>query len=404
MVRVFLSFVAMLAYAWSALADGVADADAGIARLEAHDPRAAVDLFTRAIQSRQLSDETLALTYHRRGMAFYMQGEAGRAILDYTLALWHEDLPKEFRPRTLNNRGLAFESLNQYESAIRDYNLSIRLNPNYAEAYANRGNLRRRFNQHAEAVQDYDMALQSDHPRKQFVLMWQGLAMEGLGKRREAAESFRQALQIDADLQDARVHLARVQETRLLSNAVTRKKLPSGTGGPFVSPDEAGAASRSQTGAVGAWAPPTPSDVKTGPATPRATGDVGTIDGGLRLGTPSSVDTPEPQRKATRPASEMAAPPVSGRERGTGGLAGNAYGLQLGSFASASLANSGWDRLGSSARGLLDGLDRDVQRVDLPGRGAAYRLVAGGLPDKASAAKLCRALRDAGSACVVVKR
>jgi tetratricopeptide (TPR) repeat protein len=157
MVRAFAILFLFFITAADGFADGAADADAGVARLEAQDPRTAIELFTRAIQSKQLSQEKLALTYHRRGMAFYMQGEAGRAILDYTIALWHDDLPREFRHRTLNNRGLAFEVLNKHDAALKDYGLSIRLNPNYAEAYANRGNLRRRFNQNAEAVADFDM-------------------------------------------------------------------------------------------------------------------------------------------------------------------------------------------------------------------------------------------------------
>ena len=74
-----------------AWAGGVADADAGVARLSAGDASAAVELFTRAIQSKELSPEALALTYHHRGMAFHKQGQAGRAILDYTTALWNED-------------------------------------------------------------------------------------------------------------------------------------------------------------------------------------------------------------------------------------------------------------------------------------------------------------------------
>ena len=161
MLRASLALVAIILLNFPAFASGTADADAGIARLGANDARAAIDLFTRAIQSKDLTQENLALTYHRRGMAFYMDGEAGRAILDYTIALWHEDLPKEFRPRTLNNRGLAFEAIYDYETAIRDYGLSIRLSPNYAEPYANRGNLHRKFNRHAEAISDYDMALRS---------------------------------------------------------------------------------------------------------------------------------------------------------------------------------------------------------------------------------------------------
>jgi len=37
-------------------------------------------------------------------------------------------------------------------------------------------------------------------------------------------------------------------------------------------------------------------------------------------------------------------------------------------------------------------------------KGQVYRLYAGTLPDKQSALKLCRTLRDKGAACIVIKR
>src|SRR5262245_29398836 len=114
MVRCALVLVAFLASCVPALAGGAADADAGIARLKAGEAATAIELFTRAIQSKELSSDALALTYHHRGMAFHREGQAGRAILDYTTALWNDDLPKEFRPRTLNNRGISFELINDF--------------------------------------------------------------------------------------------------------------------------------------------------------------------------------------------------------------------------------------------------------------------------------------------------
>jgi hypothetical protein len=53
---------------------------------------------------------------------------------------------------------------------------------------------------------------------------------------------------------------------------------------------------------------------------------------------------------------------------------------------------------------LLDGLQHSVESVNVPDKGQVYRLYAGTLPDKQSALKLCRTLRDKGSACIVIKR
>jgi len=40
---------------------------------------------------------------------------------------------------TYYNRGVAYDKLGQYQRAIEDYNQAFRLNPDYAKAYNNRG-------------------------------------------------------------------------------------------------------------------------------------------------------------------------------------------------------------------------------------------------------------------------
>jgi len=388
MVRAFAMLILIFVTAANALADGAADADAGSARLEAKDPHTAIDLFTRAIQSKQLSQEKLALTYHRRGMAFYMQGEAGRAILDYTIALWHDDLPREFRYRTLNNRGLAFEVLNKQEAALKDYGLSIRLNPNYAEAYANRGNLRRKFNQNAEAVQDYDMALRSGHSRPQYVFLWQGLALEALGKRREAADALRRALQIDGNFGEARTQLARLDENRALSGLVGRKALLNGKGGPLIVPGQTGFGPGEYAGAP--WTPSVPKtpSIMQSPGTGNETAGPGV---GLRGGLVESAAV----RSAAAVPAASASPEPSSRPQ---------YYLQLGSYETQLKAEAGWAKITDAARGAVDGLSREVVRVELVGRGTVYRLLGAALVEKSEAQRRCQALQDRDMACVVVRR
>lgn len=416
MVRALISIFLFLLIIAPVRADGAADADAGSARLEANDPQTAIQLFTRAIQSKQLSQESLALTYHKRGMAFYKQGEAGRAILDYTIALWHEDLPKEFRPRTLNNRGLAFEALNHRETALRDYGLSIRLNPNYAEPYANRGNLRRKSNLNAEALMDYDMALRNGHSHPQFVFVWQGMSLEALGKPREAADSFRRALEIDPSLEDARVRLAKLEDSRVLTNAVARKRLPRGTGGPLLVSGQPGLKSQAPMGTdvpeTAPWTPPaakSPSIVRVpeagAPAEMGLRPAIADAPGSRATGRPSSAPA-APELVEPSPVSPVVQPPVTDPKPDPSGEGGSdaEYVLQLGSFASERLAAAAWNRASSAARQLLDGLMHSVARVEIPQRGTMYRLYAGSLPDKDAALKLCRTLREKGSACIVVRR
>jgi len=54
-----------------------------------------------------------------------------------------------------NNRGNAYADLQQYELAIEDYNEAIRLKPDYAHAYYNRGLAYHDLDQHQRAIDDF---------------------------------------------------------------------------------------------------------------------------------------------------------------------------------------------------------------------------------------------------------
>jgi tetratricopeptide (TPR) repeat protein len=58
-----------------------------------------------------------------------------------------------------NNRGEALQEKGDLKSALRDFNEAIRLKSDYAEAYSNRGLVRRNNNEIDEAISDYDEAI-----------------------------------------------------------------------------------------------------------------------------------------------------------------------------------------------------------------------------------------------------
>jgi tetratricopeptide (TPR) repeat protein len=355
-------------------------------------------------------------------MAFHKEGQAGRAILDYTTALWNENLPREFRPRTLNNRGLAFESINDFASAMRDYNLALRMNDRYAEAYCSRANLHRRFSRHELAIADYDMALRNDHPHPKYVFVWQGLALEGAGKRREAMDAFRRALSIDPEFTLARSHLERLEASQSLDSMLKRRKGGKSPSAPVVLTVVPGAqaatvSTEAQLNAA-PWTPPepkAPSIVKEPPPLPRENGLTlrpAVADppaaGGLPVAAKEVREVPEPP--AIKPASQKPAPAVAPEPaapkapaNGEGG-SDVGFALQLGSYNSQSLAESGWASVLKVAGDLLEGLSHAIEPAALPDRGTVYRLFAEALPDREAALGLCRTLRDKGVPCIVVRR
>ena len=61
-----------------------------------------------------------------------------------------------------NNRGVSYYDLENYKDAIADYNKVIQLNPNYATAYNNRGLIYEDIGDYKQALADYSRAIQLD--------------------------------------------------------------------------------------------------------------------------------------------------------------------------------------------------------------------------------------------------
>lgn len=58
-----------------------------------------------------------------------------------------------------NNRGIAYFDLGQYERAIEDYSESIRIKPDEGSAYHNRGNAYHKLGQYERALEDFNEAI-----------------------------------------------------------------------------------------------------------------------------------------------------------------------------------------------------------------------------------------------------
>ena len=67
------------------------------------------------------------------------------------------------------NRGWDYDELGEYEKAIEDYSQVIRLDPNATDAYNNRGNIYYSLGEYEKALQDYDEAIRLDPDNEMFL-------------------------------------------------------------------------------------------------------------------------------------------------------------------------------------------------------------------------------------------
>ena len=126
------------------------------------------------------------------------------------------------------NRGKARASLDQDPSAIADYDAAIQLNPNFAEAYFHRGCLKdylvqwdphksmtdARFKERRSAIADFDEAirLDLDFPELLHAYYRRGLAKYNLDRYEDAIVDFDEALRLKQG--DPECIIAEIQELR----------------------------------------------------------------------------------------------------------------------------------------------------------------------------------------------
>ena len=131
-------------------------------------------------------------------VALFDEGKIGEAIDYYNKAI---RLKPDFA-ETFYNRGLAFKNLSQYQRAIEDYNEAIRLKPVYAEAYNNRGNVYLALGQYQRAFEDFNKAIRLK-PDYGDAYNNRGLAYTKLGQYQRAIEDYDKTIRLNPDYADA---------------------------------------------------------------------------------------------------------------------------------------------------------------------------------------------------------
>jgi len=146
----------------------------------------AIRLYTKAIESGELSEWKLGEVYVYRGDIWAMKNDYDKAIADYTKAIElnpMSNIPNRLRGDTRGKkeeydraiadytkaielfyrdfqsylgRGLIWVKKGDYDKAIADYTKAIELHPRYTDAYYNRGEAWEKKGDYNKAITDYN--------------------------------------------------------------------------------------------------------------------------------------------------------------------------------------------------------------------------------------------------------
>jgi len=97
------------------------------------------------------------------------------------------------------NDGVELEAQGRMQDSIAAYSLAVRLDPTFARAYVNRGNVLYRLGQHIRAIQDSDEAIRLD-PQRAIAYSNRGGAFMALGQLEKAIKDLDDAVRLDPEL------------------------------------------------------------------------------------------------------------------------------------------------------------------------------------------------------------
>ncbi len=144
------------------------------------------------IANSDLATETKAEDFLIRGEEKYRKGDRQGAIEDFSQAI-------ELNPNYVNayyNRGIVRYILGDNKGAIADFNEVLRINPNLFQAYVNRGNARDDSGDSQGAIADYNEALRIN-PSDSKAYYNRGVTRSRLGDNKGAIADYNEALRIN---------------------------------------------------------------------------------------------------------------------------------------------------------------------------------------------------------------
>ncbi len=135
----------------------------------------------------------------------FKRGNDKRERKDYQGAIEDYNQAIKINPNytdAYKNRGIARSDLGDKKGAIEDYNQAIKINPNFDKAYNNRGIARSALGDKKGAIEDLNQAIKIN-PNFDIVYRNRGLTRSALGDKKGAIEDLNQAIKINPNYADA---------------------------------------------------------------------------------------------------------------------------------------------------------------------------------------------------------
>ena len=167
----------------------------------------------------ELSDSELAAHgFFSIGCLLWEGGNPEKALSAYDTAI--RLLPDY--AEVYNNRGNIKSGLGSHDAALDDYDEAIRLNPNFAEAYSNRGSMKFRLGEHAAALADLNEAIRLQ-PDFMNAYINRGIAQLGLNNIDEAKSDIQTALELAEQQENVEAKAFIEEELQQLNQAALKQ-------------------------------------------------------------------------------------------------------------------------------------------------------------------------------------
>lgn len=127
-----------------------------------------------------------------------MLGQLNRAIESYSEAIKLDPNNAD----AYNNRGIAYGKKGEHDLAIKDFNKAIDLNPNSANAYGNRGNVHFNKGEYDRTISDFSKAIDLN-PDSAEVYYNRGNAYRAKGESSSAIADYTKAIELKPNFADA---------------------------------------------------------------------------------------------------------------------------------------------------------------------------------------------------------